>query len=119
MSKPPLGGAATASRATSPDTTVLVNIIHGPGTRLLVAHRGRIPRDERYNPTMDQETRRTKIRDLIKAGTLPSYPSPADSVSGPAPCTACGTSGGKMKFERLPATLCHECAKMWQDLVKR
>jgi hypothetical protein len=68
---------------------------------------------------MDQETRRNKILDLIKAGTLPSYPSPADPVSGPAPCTACGTSGGKMKFQRLAASLCHECAETWRGLVKK
>jgi hypothetical protein len=68
---------------------------------------------------MDQETRRNKIRDLIRAGTLPSYPSPADAVSGSAPCTACGTSGGTMKFQRLSASLCHECAERWRDLVKR
>ena len=72
-----------------------------------------------YNPAMDQETRRNKIRDLIKAGTLPSYPSPTDPVSGPAACTGCGTTGGKMKFQRLPASLCHECAQTWQELVKR
>jgi hypothetical protein len=65
---------------------------------------------------MDQETRRNKIRDLIKAGTLPSYPSPADPVSGPAPCTGCGTTGAKMKFQRLPASLCHECAQTWSWL---
>jgi hypothetical protein len=75
--------------------------------------------DQRYDPAMDQETRRNKIRDLIKAGTLPSYPSPADAVSGTAPCTACGTSGGTMKFQRLSASLCHECAETWRDLVKR
>jgi len=67
---------------------------------------------------MDQETRTKTVAKLIKDGTLPNHPTPADAVSGPQPCRVCGAIGGKNALQGFNVSLCHECFKVWEAQIK-